>query len=266
MAEESAKAKDVYAPRLASPAAAVVVTGGASGIGFAVAEAVAAVGRSVALWDINADGVKQAARAIEERFGVQALGQVVDIRALDAMRKGAAETRAALGPVGGIAHCAGNTEITGIEGVTPENWDRGLALHARAIVHLAQVFLDDMRKVKGAAMVAMSSINASLGSGAIPIYCASKGAVVSLVHSMADALAKDGIRINCISPGNILTPLSIPHRDRMPGYFERHIMLARWGEPEEIGRVARFLLSDEASYVTSAEVLVDGGNVHSQRY
>ena len=113
---------------------------------------------------------------------------------------------------------------------------------------------------------AMGSIGGTLGNAVNPIYTAAKGGVLSLVRSLADRLGHDGIRINSISPGQILTPMLQPSVDALPkGFYEKRILLGRMGVPEEIGRVVRFLLSDEASYITAAEFVVDGGNISSQR-
>ena len=254
-----------YTPQLGAPQTGVVITGGASGIGLAAAHALAAVGRPVALWDINAEGAKSAAEEIASRYNVAALGLSVDLRNPQAITPSAIATREKLGSVGGIVHSAGTADVTGIDGVTPDNWDSGLALHARALVLMVQAFRAELRAHPGAAIVALSSINATLGSGMIPIYSAAKGAVISLVRSMADELARDGIRINSVSPGQIDTPIMTDTKAAMPGIFERRIFLGRYGLPEEVGRTIRFLLSDEASYITATEIRVDGGNINSQR-
>lgn len=253
-------------PKLGSPGTGVVITGGASGIGLAAARALAVVGRPVALWDINEAGVQAAAENIAERYGVKAIGLRVDLRDPLAVGPAALASRAAIGPVGGLVHSAGTAETTGIDGVTPENWNAGMGLHVRPIVLLTQAFREDLKASPGAAIVALSSINATLGSGLIPIYSAAKGAVISLVRSMADELAQDGIRINTVSPGQIDTPIIAEAKAALPGVFERRIMLGRFGEPDEVGRVIRFLLSDEASYITAAEIVVDGGNINSSRF
>ncbi|EQB02597.1 hypothetical protein L288_16510 [Sphingobium quisquiliarum P25] len=254
-----------FTPRLGLPGTGVIITGGASGIGLATAHALAAVGRPVALWDINAEGAAAAAREIAARYSVAATGLSVDLRNSQAVTPAAIASREALGSVGGIVHGAGTSEITGIDGVTPDNWDAGLALHARALVLITQAFREDLRANPGSAIVAIASINATLGNALIPIYSAAKGAIISLVRSMADELANDGVRINSISPGMIDTPIMAETKAALPGHFERHIMLGRYGAPEELGRVIRFLLSEEASYITGADILVDGGNIHSQR-
>lgn len=254
-----------YSPRLGSPATGVIVTGGASGIGLACAHALAAVGRGVALWDINEDGAQAAAAKIAVRYGVKAIGLRVDLRDPQAAGPAAAATRAALGSIGGLVHAAGTALTTGLGGVTPENWDAGLALHARAVVLITQALLEDFKANPGSAIVAISSINATFGNGMIPIYTAAKGAVISLVRSMADELAADGIRINALSPGMIDTPILGEMREGMLAAYGNRIFLGRFGEPEEIGRAVRFLLSEEASYITATEIVVDGGILHSQR-
>lgn len=254
-----------YVSKLASPATGVVVTGGASGIGRATAHCIAAIGRPVAIWDVNGCGASDAAAEISDRYGVVAVGMAVDLRNAPAVVPAAIATRQTIGAVGGIVHGAGTAEVTGIDGVTPENWDAGLGLHARALILITQAFREDLRANPGSAIVAIASINATLGSGAIPVYSAAKGAILSLVRSMADELARDGVRINAVSPGQIDTPIMAEAKASLPGHFERRIMLERYGRPEEVGRVVRFLLSDEASYVTAAQIVVDGGNINSQR-
>lgn len=90
--------------------------------------------------------------------------------------------------------------------------------------------------------------------------------MLSLVRSLADRLGRDGIRINAVSPGQIRTPMMQPTLDAVgEDKFNHRILLGRLGEPSEIGRVVRFLLSDEASYITASEIVVDGGNISSQR-
>lgn len=254
-----------FSPRLGSPATGVVITGGASGIGLASAHALAAVGRPVALWDINEAGAMAAAAEISERHGVAALGQRIDLRDPQAIAPAALAARQALGPVGGLVHSAGTAEQTFLDGVTPENWDAGLALHARALLLLTQAFRADLKANPGSAIVGISSINATLGNGMIPIYSAGKGAMISLIKSMADELANDGVRVNALSPGMIDTPIFGEGLEGIRAAYSGRIYLGRLGDPAEIGRIVRFLLSDEASYVTATEVVADGGFIPSQR-
>jgi NAD(P)-dependent dehydrogenase (short-subunit alcohol dehydrogenase family) len=255
-----------FAPLLGSPATGVVVTGGASGLGLASARALAAVGRPVAIWDLHAERARQAAKEIASESGVASCAVGIDVRDPTAFLPALAETRAALPALGGLVHAAGTVDTDSLDGVTPERWDSGINVHLRALVLIVQAMLPDLRVHAGSAVVAFASINATLGNAANPIYTAAKGGVLSVVRSLADRLARDRVRINSISPGMILTPMLQPSVDLLGReWYERRILLERLGRPEEIGRVVRFLLSDEASYLTAAEIVVDGGNVSSQR-
>lgn len=250
---------------LGAPATPVVITGGASGIGLATAHALAAVGRPVALWDINAAGAQDAATAIAAQYGVKTIGLAADLRDPQGIAPAAAATRAALGAVGGIVHSAGTAAQTGLAGVTPDSFIAGMTLHVGALIQIVQAFIDDLKANPGSAVVAISSINAWFGNGSIPIYTAAKGAVISLVRSMADELALSGIRINAVSPGMIDTPILGEMRDGMAQLYGPRIFMGLFGRPEEIATTVRFLLSDEASYITATEIVVDGGIRHSQR-
>ncbi len=257
---------DIYAPALSSPSSPVIVTGGASGIGLAAAEALAAVGRPVALWDINGAAAKSAAQDIAARRGVAAIGVAVDLRDIGAIDAALSQTRDAVGRPGGLVHSAGTVDTDSIDGLTEAGWDSGIAIHLRSFAFLVKALRADMAAQPGSAVVAVTSINATLGNALNPIYTAGKGGLLSLVRSLADRLARDGIRINSVSPGQIVTPMTRPAIEALPeGFFEKRILLERLGQPEEVARVIRFLLSSEASYVTGAELVVDGGNISSQR-
>lgn len=253
-------------PALASPTTGVIITGGASGLGQASAHALAAVGRPVAIWDINERGALAVAEDIRGQYGVAATALTLDISDPAAYTAAIDTSRRALGSIGGLVHAAGVVDTGSLEGVTPENWDTGINIHLRPVALLVQALYPDLKVNPGSAVVAFASINATLGNQINPIYTAAKGGVLSLVRSLADRLGDDGIRINSISPGVILTPMVQPSFEALPkGTYERRILLGRLGAPAEIGRVVRFLLSDEASYITAAEIVVDGGNISSQR-
>lgn len=249
-----------------SPQSSVVVTGGASGIGLASAQALAEVGRPVALWDINAEKANLAAAEIRERFGVSALGLGVDLRDADAIEPALEKTRSSLPAIGALLHAAGTVDTGSLEGITVETWEAGMNVHLRSFALLVKALHGDLKATPGSAVVGIASINATLGNALNPIYSAAKGGMLSMIRSLADRLGEDKVRINAISPGQIVTPMMQAAIDgRGAEAFEKRILLGRMGRPEEIARVARFLLSDEASYITAAEIVVDGGNISSQR-
>ena len=262
---EAAISSDLQ-PRLGQPGTGVIVTGGASGIGLACAQALAAVGRGVALWDINGDKARTEAAALHAQTGVAAIGVAIDLTDLSAYPAAIDASRAALGSLGGLVHAAGVVDTGSLDGLDECVWAAGINTHLRPLAMLAKALLPDFKANSGSAIVGIASINATLGHMANPVYSAAKGGMLAMIRSLADRLAQDGIRINAVSPGQILTPMLKPTVDALPpGAFERRILLERLGAPEEIGRAVRFLLSDEASYVTAAELVVDGGNISSQR-
>ncbi len=253
-------------PALGTPGTGVIVTGGASGIGLASARALAAVGRAVALWDINGARATDEAARIAADYGVAALGVAIDLTDLAAYPAAIDVSRAALGTLGGLVHCAGIVDTGSLDGLTEQVWAAGINTHLRPLAMLTKALLPDFKANPGSAVVTIASINATLGHAANPVYSAAKAGMLGMIRSLADRLGTDGIRINAVSPGQILTPMLKPSVDALPpGAFERRILLARLGQAEEIGRSVRFLLSDEASYVTAAELVVDGGNISSQR-
>lgn len=244
----------------------MIVTGGASGLGRASAEALAAVGRPVSIWDLDAERSRQIAEDLRARYDVATSGLAVDVRDPAALEAASAATRRALPSIGGFVHAAGIVDTESLDGLTAEGFANGLEIHLRPIALLAKILLPDLAANPGSAIVAFASINATLGNAMNPIYSAAKGGVLSLVRSLADRLARDGVRINAISPGQIRTPMMKPALDQLgDAAFTRRILLGRIGDPVEIGRTVRFLLSEEASYITASEFVVDGGNISSQR-
>jgi NAD(P)-dependent dehydrogenase (short-subunit alcohol dehydrogenase family) len=247
---------------LGTPATAVVVTGGASGIGRACVTALAEVGRAVAIWDLNADAAQQAAREVRDEHGVVAQPVAVDVTDERALAAAVAETGDALGPVGGLVHCAGIVALETVEQLDAARWDRVLDVNLRAQALIVGALLPQLRAAgRGSAVVGLSSVEAVVGNGVIPAYCASKAGLLGLTRALAVGLAGEGIRVNAVCPGYVETPMTAPHllsSGELRAHFEQQVPMGRIARPEEIASVVRFLLSDEASYVAGAELIVDG--------
>ncbi|WP_051300427.1 SDR family NAD(P)-dependent oxidoreductase [Actinomadura rifamycini] len=237
---------------------AVVVTGGASGIGAACARALAEHGRPVALWD-RADAA-DVARRIGADTGTAALSVVVDVTDAAAFPAALDASRAALGPLGGLVHAAGIAGPAAVGDLDEARWDAVQHVNLRAQALLAQAMLDDLRAQEGSAIVGISSIEAFVGQLFIPAYCASKAGLLGLTRALAHQLAGDGVRVNAVCPGYIDTPLLAAAAPAgMRAEFAAKAPVGRLGRPAEVAAAVRFLMSDEASFITGTHLTVDGG-------
>jgi len=247
---------------------AVIVVGGASGIGLACAEQCVRQGRSVAIWDIAGDRAVELAADLSRRYGVACLGLGVDVADLAQIDEAAEQSRAQLGDVGGLVYAAGIAGAVPLEQLDEDSWSQVMDINLRGFVFSIKALLADLKAQPGASVVGIASINATLGNAINPAYSASKGGMLSLVRALADDLSRSDIRINSVSPGQIATPMLQPAMDAVPGLqqnFEQRILQQRLGQPSEVAETVGFLLSSAASYITAAELVVDGGNISSQR-
>jgi NAD(P)-dependent dehydrogenase (short-subunit alcohol dehydrogenase family) len=241
------------------PTSGVVITGGASGIGLATAHAVAEVGRPVAIWDLHPDRATEAAEAVAQAHGVATVGMGVDVRDTPALADAAEDAVSAIGTIGGLVHAAGVPDAVDLPDLTDKTWDPLLEVNLRAYAMVVQAFLAQLRaNAPDAAVVGIASIHGIVAQGVNPAYAASKAGVLGLTRSMAVRFATEGIRVNAICPGFIDTPM-LPDIGDLRARLASHAPMARLGRPEEIGTTARFLLSTEASFITGAQIVVDGG-------
>jgi NAD(P)-dependent dehydrogenase (short-subunit alcohol dehydrogenase family) len=210
------------------------------------------------VWDLDGVGASDVAASL----GAPSVGIEVDVADEAAIARAVGQTREALPSIGAFVHAAGIVILEPIGDVDFTNFQRVLDVNLTAYARIIQELLPDLEEVGlGAAVVGISSIDALLGNAMIPAYCSSKAAVLGLTRSMAATLGPRGIRVNAVCPGYIETPmlemgLSVPGvRER----FEEESALKRIGQPEDIATVVRFLLSDDAAFVTGQTIVVDGG-------
>lgn len=244
-----------------SPTRAVIVTGGASGIGAACARALGAAGRGIAVWDRDAAGAAAVAEQIAKEHDVPTVAVEVDVADSSAFDAAIATSRAAVGPIGGLVQAAGVLRADPVGELTEERWDYVLDINLRAPALLAQALLPDLRATPGSAIVGISSMLAFVGAAYLPAYGASKAGLLALTRSLAQLLGADGIRVNAVCPGFIDTPMlrSGDVTQENLDEYARESLLGRIGQPEDVANVVRFLMSDEAAFVTGTQLMVDGG-------
>lgn len=241
-----------------------LVTGAAQGIGFACAEALAREGARVMLADVNGEAAHGAAAKLRAA-GLQAEGTHCDVSRKASVDAAVADTVKAWGRIDILVSNAGIVHAAEFLDLEEADFDRVVAVNLKGMFLAGQAAARQMVKQGGGgAIINMSSVNAVLAIPNQVPYVVSKGGIQQLTKVMAIALAPHGIRVNAIGPGTIATELA---RTAVLGNreAERKILsrtpLGRLGEPAEIGKVAVFLASDDASYMTGQALYPDGGRL-----
>lgn len=230
-----------------------VVIGGNSGIGQAIARRFASEGA-----DVFATGRKDwDAQASAERME----GSVHPIRAdagsLEDLRRVFSTVRAERGRVDILVVNAGISEFATLEVTTPDHFDRAFGLNVRSLLFATQGAFELMPD--GGTVVLIGSIAGMIGTKGYGVYGATKAAVRAFGRTWANELAPRGIRVNVVSPGPVDTALFDSVTEEVRESLIKIIPLGRLGRPEEVASAALFLASDESSFITSAELSVDGG-------
>jgi len=228
-----------------------LITGIASGIGAACAERFASEGARVAGLDV------QKPTAPCEHFAE------VDVRDEASVSRAVAGAVAALGPIDVLVNAAGVAGGAPVGELEVEEWDRIIDINLKGTFLVTKHVVKDMAPRGTGSIVHLASIEGLIGGQGASAYNASKGGVVLLTRNMAIDYGDAGVRVNCVCPGFIDTPmtgaLQEPVLDPIRKRLERQHMLGRFGRPEEVAAAILFLASDEASFVTGHALAVDGG-------
>jgi NAD(P)-dependent dehydrogenase (short-subunit alcohol dehydrogenase family) len=240
-----------------------VVTGGGAGTGRAVARAFATEGAKVVVADINATAAAETAASIGEEGG-QAISVTTDVADVDSVRQLLTATLDRFRETHVLMNNAAIQVNKRIEDTTLEEWSRQMAVNVGGVFLCSKYFLPELRKTRGA-IVNMSSVNGTFVEPMCAGYCATKAAILGFTKGVAIDHGHEGVRVNAICPGYIDAGLAEgyflvqPNPDLARIQAGKLHALRRIGKPDEVARVAVFLASDEASFMTGAAVSVDGG-------
>ena len=244
--------------RKSKSAEVVLITGGASGIGLAAAERLIKAGWSVAIADMDEKALA-AARAAFEKATVAF--ERLDVTDEEAVRAAIDRIEAKLGPLTGVVNSAGIAADKHVFDTTPALMRRILDVNVVGLFTVAQAAAERMKARGRGSIVNIASVAGVRGSKGRSAYGGSKGAVITMTQSMANDLARFGIRVNAIAPGPIETPMvKALHTAADRKLYERFIPMRRYAEPGEIASVIHFLLDpSQSAYVTGEIIAVDGG-------
>lgn len=241
-----------------------IVTGGARGIGYAIAERFLREGAAVFLCDIHEQRLEDALRSLS------AIGEV-DGRVADVSDRAAVDAAVASalqrGPVDVLVNNAGIGFSVPFLELTDEIWDRVMNVNVKGAVYFAQAVLPGMLGRKSGAIVNIASTNGMRGQPTMAHYNASKAALISLTQTLAVEFAPSGIRVNCVCPGSIATELNLKESGWSEAFLERlrqHIPARTFGKPEDIGWACAYLASDISRFMTGQTLVIDGGLLAQQ--
>ncbi|TPG31413.1 SDR family NAD(P)-dependent oxidoreductase [Mycolicibacterium hodleri] len=256
---------------------AAVVTGGSKGMGLAVAETLAAEGARVAVMARGRDALAAAERALRAAGAPDAVGISVDMTDADSISGGFAEVAERWGAINSLVHTIGPGDGY-FEELDDAQWDEAFALGTMSGVRSIRAALPMLRSADWARIVTLSAHSIQRQNPRIVAYTASKAALSSVTKNLSKSPAKDGILVNCVCPGTIVTAsftenlrevlaadgLDATNPEDVMTWIDRHFHqpcdLGRAGLPEEIASITTYLASHRNGYVTGATINVDGGS------
>ena len=234
-----------------------IVTGGATGIGFATAKVLLQEGAIVAICDINGERTKQAVEKLKE-YGV-AIGYCVDISSKEQIGNMVNSLLREFGRIDILVNNAGITMDAQFYKMSDEQFDQVVNVNLKGTFLFSKAVVGNMIEQKYGKIIHLSSVSAFNGNFGQTNYAATKAAIMGMTRVMAKELGKYGITVNSIAPGSIMTEMysAVPEEAKQKKLAA--IPLRRYGEPEEVGKLIAFLASDDAAYITAQTIVIDGG-------
>jgi NAD(P)-dependent dehydrogenase (short-subunit alcohol dehydrogenase family) len=243
-----------------------LITGGNSGIGSATAELFAKEGAAVVITGRNQERGEQVAQSIRDAGG-EAMFIRSDVRSADDCRQAVEQTLERFGQIDVLFNNAGIFYPKTVPEMTVEEWDETIDSSLKGSFLMSKYALPSMIERGSGSIIHNSSGWGILGGNEAAAYCAAKGGLVIMAKAMAIDHGPDGIRVNCVCPGDTETPMAADDAEKRGMAYEDYVAggsdrpLGRMGTAEEIARAVLFLASDDSSFITGESLVVDGGGV-----
>jgi len=237
-----------------------VITGGARGIGKAIALKFAGEGSDIAVGDVNPEVLTEAKKELEAK-GVSVLAEKVDVTKFDEVQKFVQKTLDKFGKINILINNAGITRDGLLVRMNDTDWDAVLGVNLKGTFNCTKAVAKVMMKQRAGKIVNIASIIGMIGNAGQANYAASKGGVIAFTKSAARELAPRNINVNAIAPGFIKTDMTAKLPEDVKAQIMKQIPLAKWGSAADVANLALFLVSDASAYITGQVVQVDGGMV-----
>ena len=238
-----------------------LVTGGSRGIGRACCRMLAASGVSVVVhYNKSREAASEVVHKIRNESGI-ALAVQADLGDASSIKTLIQKSQQELGHLDILVNNAGEMTRASLTELTDELWDHSMDLHLKAVYRLSKAVVPTMMENGWGRIINISSQSVYVGSNKHAHYVAAKAGLLGLSYSLVKELGNHGITVNLVSPGRILTDLLIPHVPTRKDEWLKMTPLGRFGEPEEVASAVVFLASGEASYISGANIHVNGGVV-----
>lgn len=241
-----------------------MVTGMAMGIGESIAELFAAEGAAIVGLDVNEERGRATCDRIHSKGGT-CIFERVDVSVEDDVRRAVEAGLEQFGKIDILVNVVGIASEAALHDLELEEWERILRVNLTSMFLTSKQVLPEMLARGRGAIVHVTSVQGMLGFCGYPHYAASKGAIISLTRQMSREYAPKGVRVNCIAPGTVETPLNVQVLSRSPdpetlrATWERMHPIGRLGQPMDIAYGALYLASDESAWVTGHCLVIDGG-------
>lgn len=237
-----------------------VITGARRGLGKAIALSLSSAGAKVALIDRDLEGLSGVADEMT-RTGAEAQSFQADVTDEDQVSRAKAEVMARFGHVDILVNNAGVIIRKPLEEFSLEEWERVLTTNLTSVFLMCRAFIPQMKGRGYGRILNMTSTMSHVSIAGRTAYSASKAGMLGLTKALALELASEGITVVGISPGIFATEINMAsiQDPAISSEFLSRIPIGRWGTPEEVGQLARYLCSPEASYITGTDILIDGG-------